>query len=78
MVLLPETSAEFAIQVTERVRSSIEQVRIDLPQAESLPITASFGLTQYQLGESFSETINRADALLLEAKTLGRTRVFVA
>ncbi len=47
LVLLPETSAEFAIQVTERVRSSIEQVRIDLPQAESLPITASFGLTQY-------------------------------
>lgn len=78
LVLLPETSAEFAIQVTERVRSSIEQVRIDLPQAESLPITASFGLTQYQLGESFSETINRADALLLEAKTLGRNRVVVA
>ena len=77
-MLLPETSTEFATQVTERIRSSIEQVQIELPQAESPPITASFGLTQYQPGESYSDTINRADALLLEAKALGRNRVVVA
>lgn len=78
LVLLPETSTEFATQVTERIRSSIEQVQIELPQAESPPITASFALTQYQPGESYSDTINRADALLLEAKALGRNRVVVA
>lgn len=78
LVLLPETTAEFAAQVTERIRSSIEQVQIELLQAKSPPLTASFGLTHYQPGESFSDTINRADALLLEAKAQGRNRIVVA
>ena len=75
LVLLPETSTDPAGQVTERIRTNIEQLTIDLPHGESPRLTASFGLTQYRQGESFSETVNRADTLLLEAKAQGRNRV---
>ena len=78
LVLLPDTSAEFAAQVTERIRAHIEQLTIDLPNGESPRLTASFGLTQYRPGESFSDTVNRADARLLEAKAQGRNRVVAA
>ena len=78
LVLLPETSIESAMQVVERIRTGMEQVQLRFSEDDTARVTASFGLTRYRLGESFSDTINRADAGLLKAKMEGRNRVVVA
>ncbi|MFT3848584.1 MAG: biofilm regulation diguanylate cyclase SiaD [Propionivibrio sp.] len=78
LVLLPETSIDAATQVVERIRAGMEQVQLQLPGDDAPKVTASFGLTQYRLGENFSDTINRADAGLLKAKMAGRNRVVAA
>ncbi|SDH96778.1 biofilm regulation diguanylate cyclase SiaD [Propionivibrio dicarboxylicus] len=77
LILLPETASEYASQVIERVRAAIAQIRIDVQESALPPITASFGLTLYRPGESFSDTISRADTLLRVAKAQGRNRVIV-
>lgn len=77
LVLLPETTIEAAAQVVERIRTSMEQVQLQLSATDTPKVTASFGLTQYRLGESFSDTINRADSGLLKAKMEGRNRVVI-
>ncbi|KAF1067271.1 MAG: hypothetical protein GAK45_01717 [Pseudomonas citronellolis] len=41
---------------------------------EALSVTASFGVAEYRSGESYSQTLSRADAALLEAKRGGRDR----
>lgn len=76
LVMLPETSLEAARQVCERVRESVGAVALgDFPE---LSVSASFGLVMHVRGESYSETVNRADAALLQAKAGGRNRVVVA
>ena len=62
----------------ERIRTGMEQVQLRFSEDDTARVTASFGLTRYRLGESFSDTINRADAGLLKAKMEGRNRVVVA
>ena len=72
LIILPETPLEFARQVAERVRQSIQNLRFE---NFDIRITASLGLTIYQANEAFSTTITRADSALLRAKSLGRDRV---
>jgi len=77
LILLPETTSENALQVIERVRTNIQEIHIDVPENPLPQITASFGLTLYRPGESYSDTISRADTLLRVAKSQGRNRVIV-
>ena len=72
LIILPETPLESARQVAERVRLAIRAIAHGFFDGQ---ITASLGLTIYQPGETYSTTINRADAALLRAKALGRDRV---
>jgi diguanylate cyclase len=73
LVLMPETAQGAASLVVERVRSAIErlQVRVD---EEAIGVTISIGLAQHMDGDTYSDTINRADAALLSAKRGGRNR----
>ena len=75
LIILPDTALESARQVAERVRQAIKAI-----DHESLDgsITASLGLTPYQLGETYSVTISRADVALRHAKSVGRDRVEMA
>jgi diguanylate cyclase (GGDEF)-like protein len=72
LFMMPETPMDFALQIAQRVSQSIKAIRLEFLDAS---ISASFGLSIYYLGEHFSETLNRADAALLQAKALGRDRV---
>jgi PleD family two-component response regulator len=40
----------------------------------ALSVTASFGVAEHHPGESYSQTLSRADAALLDAKRSGRDK----
>ena len=74
LVLFPQTDLEEARRITERLREAIADT--ELAEVEPHPsVSVSIGLTGYRLGEGYSETINRADEALLQAKRAGRNRV---
>jgi diguanylate cyclase (GGDEF)-like protein len=77
LVLLPETSAADAMVVLERVRQNIADLAVRT-DSDAIQVTASIGLSQHIPGETFSLTINRADAALMEAKREGRNRAVMA
>lgn len=74
IILMPNTAAPDAGEVAEKLRSSLASH----PFAPVGTITASFGLAQYQPGESLDQWISRADSALYEAKQAGRNTVKLA
>lgn len=74
VMLMPETTAEIALQVADKLRSNIEQTPFhfrDCPVA----VTISAGVAQYQQDELVTGLFERADAALYAAKEAGRNRV---
>ncbi len=73
VLLLPDTALESAVAVAERARRRIEVAGftdLGIP-----PVTASFGVAQYQTPEDIDATLGRADTALYQAKSSGRNRV---
>ena len=77
LILLSETDNDTAEQVMERLRVALERLTIRI-NTTALSITASIGLAEHNTGDSYSETISRADNALLEAKRNGRNRLLRA
>lgn len=74
VLILANSSVENTVVVAERIRASIEDLDFsDID--ENFRMTASFGLSDYKIGESIAETLSRVDALLYEAKKAGRNIV---
>ncbi len=74
VAILPESEAEKAFQVAERLRTEVEELKIQTGSSE-IQFTISIGLTQLRDEEKFEETLNRADQALYHAKRSGRNRV---
>lgn len=74
IIALPETGQAVAHAVCERIRESIEALCVS-KDGESIRVTASFGLAEHRSGDTPSETINRADVALRQAKASGRNRL---
>jgi diguanylate cyclase (GGDEF)-like protein len=71
-VLLPDTRAEQALTIAERLRAGIEQLSIDW-QGSPLGCTASFGMAVHaHEGICLDTLLNEADQALLKAKRSGR------
>ena len=76
-IILPETTAESATAVAERIRSAVE--KYDFPGESSQPnglLTVSIGVSV--LGRdcnSLEEFVSAADQALYKAKSIGRNRV---
>ncbi|MBG6481887.1 biofilm formation regulator diguanylate cyclase SiaD [Pseudomonas aeruginosa] len=78
LLLLPQTRLQDAGPVLERVRDSVRTLAVRVG-TEALSVTASVGVTEHRIGETYSQTGNRADAALLDAKRSGRDKcVFAA
>ena len=77
-LLLPETNLEGAIRLSERMRKTIEETAIIIPNGERVHMTMSFGVTTMNEGdktETLDAMIMRADKALYEAKKRGRNCV---
>lgn len=73
LVLAPETEINICTTLAERLRKKISTYTHD----RCGQITASFGIANYQPGDSASTIIKRADMGLYEAKSQGRDCVVV-
>lgn len=78
VIVLPETAAEDALVVAEKLRSAIDSAALT-DNRETYHVTASFGMacTKPSVEDNFvkSSFISRADEALYEAKEKGRNRV---
>ncbi|MDH5588759.1 MAG: diguanylate cyclase [Gemmatimonadota bacterium] len=78
-ILLPETDAEGALTVAERLRKKIWQTQHRSPAGASFRITTSIGVATTEKGGTTAETLlQRADEALYEAKEGGRNQVVTA
>lgn len=77
LMLFPETRLSEANSVMERLRHKVQDMEL-IVGSDALSISVSIGMTEYLPEESFSDTINRADLALLEAKRNGRNCCFSA
>ncbi|MBA2503613.1 MAG: GGDEF domain-containing protein [Pyrinomonadaceae bacterium] len=79
IVVLPETAAEQAVRVAERVRSNLGRILFTGGRGLRLPLTASFGVASFpDHGASPQQLIAGADAAMYEAKAAGKNCVRVA
>lgn len=78
VLLLPETDANGAMEVAERLRRSLASTATSLDGVD-LRVTASIGVAGWQgPGESLDMLLHRADTALYAAKAAGRDRVMAA
>lgn len=71
LLLLPNTPADEAAAIAERIRVTLEQTDFGAPRS----VTASFGVTAAIPGEEIRQLFKRADEALYSAKHGGRNRV---
>jgi len=77
LLVLPETRLGAGVIAAERLRSVIDSTEFALASGETIRVTMSFGLAQFdaEAGESADALIARADVALYESKGAGRNRV---
>ena len=74
-ILLPDTPLEGALRVAEKVRASVEAMRVDA-DGQNLAITTSVGVDRLRADDHRPDgALARADAALYTAKQNGRNRV---
>ena len=59
----------------ERLRLEVQQCRILDGTGEIIPVTASFGISEFVADDTIDTLVDRADRAMYEAKTSGRNRV---
>jgi diguanylate cyclase (GGDEF)-like protein len=64
-----------AVMAANRLREEIQRMKITNPAGEIVPITASFGVAEFNPDDTLDTLIDRADQAMYEAKTSGRNRV---
>ncbi|MGE8601931.1 biofilm regulation diguanylate cyclase SiaD [Bordetella trematum] len=74
LLLLPDTSLTAAQPALDRVVEGVRALSVGVGD-ETLRLTVSVGMADHRLGETFSETLSRADQALYLAKHDGRDRV---
>ena len=62
-----------AVEVAENIRRSIKTLRFTQP--EPFGITCSFGVAEWERGDTIDRILRRADMAMYEAKNTGRDRV---
>jgi diguanylate cyclase (GGDEF)-like protein len=80
VIVLPETNLSAAAQVAERCRAALAKEPLKIGN-QSLPVTASFGVSGWQegvpVGAEVSKLIAIADTGVYASKQNGRNRVTV-
>lgn len=71
VALLPNTPADAALAIAEKIRCQLEC----LQHPHVGPVTASFGVAQWQPGEAVDAWLSRADAAMYRAKVAQRNAI---
>lgn len=74
VTLMPQTSIEDALQVSEKLRQAIEETPFHFHDIR-VTVTVSAGIAQYHQDEQALSLFERADAALYSAKEAGRNQV---
>lgn len=75
-VLLPHTPLDKALEVAERLRVRLEELKIPLAEGKTINFTVSIGLAMLTPEEQqLDKLYQKADLALYKAKELGRNRV---
>lgn len=74
VIFMPETEGVHAVEAAQRLAQSLRSSPWE-GQGATLFLTCSFGVAQYRDGDSMDRLLERADALLYQAKANGRDRV---
>jgi len=75
-ILLPGTALHAACEVADRLRDTVAQQSVPLPNGESLQVTMSFGIAELEREETqIDGPMVRADQALYRSKDGGRNRV---
>jgi diguanylate cyclase (GGDEF)-like protein len=78
VVALHAVTIDDAEHVAEKIRHALE-LSPCVHEGVSLPLTASFGVAEYRVGDdTLEQLIKRADEAMYEAKRAGKNRVVVA
>jgi two-component system cell cycle response regulator len=73
---MPDTDAQYAASVAERLRSEVEKVPFTTSLGDSIRVTVSIGIAESQgRSDTADILIKRADQALYAAKRAGRNRV---
>jgi len=76
LLVMPETDAEYAATVAERLRSDVERVPFRTRTGGDIAVTVSIGIAEWHGASDTAATlVKRADTALYEAKHAGRNRV---
>ena len=77
VILLPECEAAKGIVVAERLRESVERMRVALPtSARPIGVTMSLGVAAFPAhGATPQDVVHQADLAVYRAKVAGRNRV---
>lgn len=73
---LAQTDVHGAIDVSERIRSSIDELCLDGCGAVER-VQISIGITLVRLGDNFQSTFKRADKALYQAKINGKNQIII-
>jgi diguanylate cyclase (GGDEF)-like protein len=76
--ILPETTADNAKFVAERIRSEMENASLVIFEQEITKITLSIGVAEYQRNEKKEQFVHRADVTMYEAKKSGGNNIAVS
>ena len=74
-LLLPDADLAGATATAKRLQGALENGPIVHADADELSVTASFGVTQFAIGQSADELLRVADGALYRAKAEGKNRV---
>ncbi|WP_374562503.1 GGDEF domain-containing protein [Ideonella sp.] len=77
VMLLPMTDGNGALELSERMRASVEQVACQ-HAGVTVPVTMSLGVCEVLPGQPLDHAFKNADAALYTAKNAGRNQVCVA
>jgi diguanylate cyclase (GGDEF)-like protein len=72
LAILPDTGLDAAMDVAERLRLSISELKLLDANGQPIPLTASIGVAQHQRGDSGDAITKHADIALYAAKAAGR------
>ncbi|MEE8440527.1 MAG: GGDEF domain-containing protein [Spirochaetia bacterium] len=79
VIILPARGAEESLEIAERIRTSVEGLRVTAPNGDLVSVTTSQGIAEYPRHAADVETLReQADKALYVAKEAGRNRAAIA